>query len=85
MRRFLFQGLIKCIVKTEIGIYEISGSVFDENRLRIVNIMGFDIDLNPVGKMLFIINKDVPGVIGNIGSLLGKHDVNNSGIFIGEN
>ncbi len=79
-----FSSLIKCIVKTEIGIYEISGSVFDENRLRIVNIMGFDIDLNPVGKMLFIINKDVPGVIGNIGSLLGKHDVNIAEYLLGK-
>ena len=79
-----FSSLIKCIVKTEIGIFEISGSVFDENRFRIVNIMGFDIDLNPVGKMLFIINKDVPGVIGNIGSLLGKHDVNIAEYLLGK-
>jgi D-3-phosphoglycerate dehydrogenase len=79
-----FLSLITCILRTEIGVFEISGSVFDENRFRIVNIMGFDIDLNPVGKMLFIINKDVPGVIGNIGSLLGKHGVNIAEYLLGK-
>ena len=38
--------------------------------------MGSDIDLNPEGPLLFVINKDIPGVIGNIGSVLGKHKVN---------
>ena len=78
-----FLSLIKCIIKTENDIIEISGSVFDENHIRIVNIMGFDIDLNPNGPMLFVINKDIPGVIGNIGSLLGKHMVNIAEYLLG--
>ena len=71
-----FYSLIKCIIKTDNNNLELSGSVFDENHIRIVNIMGFDIDLNPEGAMLFVINKDIPGVIGNIGTLLGEHNVN---------
>ena len=78
-----FLSLIKCKIKTESDVIEISGSVFDENHIRIVNIMGFDIDLNPSGHMLFVINKDIPGVIGNIGSLLGKHDVNIAEYLLG--
>jgi D-3-phosphoglycerate dehydrogenase len=79
-----FSSLIKCIIKTEIGKFEISGSVFDKNHLRVVNIMGFDIDLNPMGKMLFIMNKDIPGVIGNIGTLLGKHNINIAEYLLGQ-
>ena len=45
--------------------------------------MGFDIDLNPTGSMLFVINKDIPGVIGNIGSLLGEHNVNIAAMQVG--
>ena len=78
-----FLSLIKCIVKTDNDSIEISGSVFDENHIRIVNIMGFDIDLNPTGSMLFVINKDIPGVIGNIGSLLGEHNVNIAEYLLG--
>ncbi len=71
-----FYSLIKCNIVTDQNNIELSGSVFDENHIRIVNIMGSDIDLNPEGPMLFVINKDIPGVIGNIGSVLGKHNVN---------
>ena len=38
--------------------------------------MGFDIDLNPEGPMLFIKNKDVPGVIGKVGKILGDSKIN---------
>ena len=71
-----FYSLIKCRIKTDKNNIELSGSVFDENHIRIVNIMGSDIDLNPQGPMLFVINKDIPGVIGHIGTLLGKHKIN---------
>ena len=78
-----FLSLVKCIVKTENEILQISGSVFDENHLRIVNVMGFDIDLNPSGAMLFVVNKDMPGVIGNIGSLLGDYNINIAEYLLG--
>ena len=44
--------------------------------------MGFDIDLNPAGPMLFIKNKDVPGVIGKIGTILGNLKINISGYLL---
>ena len=44
--------------------------------------MGFDIDLNPEGPMLFIKNKDVPGVIGKIGTLLGNLKINIAGYLL---
>jgi len=44
--------------------------------LRLVNILGFEMDLNPTGNMLFVKNEDVPGVIGKVGTLLGKHEIN---------
>ena len=44
--------------------------------------MGFDVDLKPEGKMLFIKNKDVPGVIGKIGTILGNCNVNIAGYLL---
>ena len=41
--------------------------------IRIINIMGFEIDLRPNGTMLFIKNMDVPGVVGKVGSILGNN------------
>ena len=60
----------------------ISGSVYGENHIRIINIMGFEIDLRPNGTMLFIKNMDVPGVVGKVGTILGNNKVNISGYLL---
>lgn len=38
--------------------------------------MGYEVDVRPEGNMLFVQNKDVPGVIGKVGMALGKSEVN---------
>ena len=38
--------------------------------------MGYKIDVFPEGVMLFMRNKDVPGVIGKIGTFLGDNSIN---------
>ena len=54
----------------------LDGSVFDGNQLRLVNILGYEMDINPIGNLLFVKNEDIPGVIGKVGSLLGKNNIN---------
>ncbi len=44
--------------------------------------MGFDVDLRPKGNMLFIKNEDVPGVVGKVGTIIGKNNVNISGFLL---
>jgi D-3-phosphoglycerate dehydrogenase len=41
----------------------ICGTMFDENTARVMNINGFEVDVEPKGKMIFFKNSDVPGVI----------------------
>ena len=45
-------------------------------------IMGFEVDLKPEGRMLFIKNHDIPGVIGKIGTILGEMNINISGYLL---
>ena len=71
-----YSNLVLATVKTSKGEYSIGGSVFAENHPRIVNIMGYKIDVFPEGVMLFMRNKDVPGVIGKIGTFLGDNSIN---------
>ena len=52
------------------------GSVFGEDSQRIVRIDGYSCDLIPEGHMLVIWNTDVPGVIGEVATALGAHNVN---------
>jgi len=71
-----FANLIVAHVTTKNGTIEVAGSVFGDQHPRIVSIMGYEVDVRPEGNMLFVQNKDVPGVIGKVGMVLGKSAVN---------
>ena len=63
-------------VTTKEDTFDVAGSVFGDMHPRIVNIMGYEVDVRPEGNMLFVRNKDVPGVIGKVGMILGEGGVN---------
>jgi len=52
------------------------GTLLSRRDPRIVKINNFPVEIFPEGTMLFIYNNDKPGVIGNIGSFLGKYGIN---------
>ena len=54
----------------------VSGTVFHEKNQRIVSINSFRVEFNPEGHLLYIINRDVPGVVGKVGTLLGDREIN---------
>ncbi len=54
----------------------ISGTVFHEKNQRIVSVNNFRVEFQPEGHILYILNRDVPGVVGRVGTTLGDHDVN---------
>jgi D-3-phosphoglycerate dehydrogenase len=54
----------------------IAGSVFGEDSPRIVRIDGHSCDVIPEGRLLIMWNRDVPGVIGEVATVLGAHNVN---------
>lgn len=54
----------------------ISGTLFSRKSPRIVQIDRFPVEIIPEGIMLLIYNHDRPGVIGNIGTLLGRNNIN---------
>jgi len=70
---------VKLTSETESGEEQtraLAGSVFGEDSERIVRIDGYTCDLIPEGHVIIIWNKDVPGVIGEVATTLGKHNVN---------
>ena len=77
-----FTNKIKSIVHSDNEVFQLSGSVFSKEFFRITEIMGFEVDLKPKGRMLFVKNKDVPGVIGKVGTILGLEKVNISGYLL---
>jgi D-3-phosphoglycerate dehydrogenase len=53
-----------------------SGTLFGRKEPRIVLVDQFPVEIIPEGTILVMANNDKPGVIGNIGSFLGEHDIN---------
>ena len=54
----------------------ISGTVFHEKNQRIVSVNDFRVEFKPEGHLIYIINRDVPGVVGKVGTLLGDREIN---------
>jgi D-3-phosphoglycerate dehydrogenase len=54
----------------------VGGALLGETHGRIVRIGAFRVDVAPRGVMVVLRNRDVPGVIGRVGTLLGEAGVN---------
>lgn len=62
----------------------VTGSVFGGTLLRIIEIDGFNIEMTPQGAVLAIFNDDRPGVIGVVGTVCGKHNINICTMGVGQ-
>lgn len=71
-----YRNKVTVKITTQNGVNTISGTVFDENVQRIIEIDGFKFDIEPKGNMILIRNSDVPGVIGEVGQILGDNSIN---------
>jgi D-3-phosphoglycerate dehydrogenase len=63
--------------------YSISGTLLGKNNPRIVAIDGLPVDVAPEGTMVIYTNVDKPGVIGYVGTILGKNKINIAGMKVG--
>ncbi|OGC03659.1 phosphoglycerate dehydrogenase [candidate division WOR-1 bacterium RIFOXYA12_FULL_43_27] len=78
-----FASLIVIKIVTDKATHEVGGTVFGKNDFKLVNLDGFSIDASPVGYLLVLGNIDRPGMIGKVGSLLGKHNINIASMDVG--
>ncbi len=79
-----FINLIKVSVKYAGGENVVAGTIFGKKEPRIVQINDFRLDAVPEGHMLFIMNEDRPGVIGQIGITIGEAGINISRMHVGQ-
>jgi len=54
----------------------VSGTVFAKEEIRIVDFFGYKLDFEPSPYVIAIQNIDKPGIIGQIGSILGASGIN---------
>jgi D-3-phosphoglycerate dehydrogenase / 2-oxoglutarate reductase len=78
-----FATLLSAQLVTERASFGVAGAVFHKREPRFVRIDDFPIEAVPQGWMLLFSNLDVPGVIGRIGTICGRNNVNIAGMQLG--
>ncbi len=81
----VYKNLITIKLTTKKCVTTLRATIFDDDIQRIVEIDGFNIDVALKGNMIFFKNTDIPGVIGNVGTILAKNSVNISDFRLGRN
>lgn len=71
-----YQSLVALRLRARDKVSYFAGTLFSKKDPRIVVIDDFKVEIVPEGELLFMYNNDKPGVIGNIGTLLGKNNIN---------
>ncbi len=78
-----FANLISVTAKSDIDQRRAAGTIFGKRDARIVLIDKYRVDAIPSGYMVISNHIDKPGVIGKIGTLLGKNNINIAGMIVG--
>jgi D-3-phosphoglycerate dehydrogenase / 2-oxoglutarate reductase len=79
-----YTSLVALRIEGERGENVVSGTLIGpRHQPRLVEAMGFDLDIIPEKHMLFIRNEDVPGMIGKLGTILGEHGINIGNMAVG--
>jgi D-3-phosphoglycerate dehydrogenase / 2-oxoglutarate reductase len=78
-----FTSLVSIKLQTDAGERWVEGTVFDPNTPRLVSVRGVAVEAPLGGTMLIIANDDQPGVIGEVGTILGHHRVNIANFALG--
>ncbi len=78
-----FVNTLSIRVRTDSGENILVGTVFGRREPRLVRFNTFRLEALPVGPMLLVCNRNVPGVIGALGTTLGEAGVNISRMTVG--
>jgi D-3-phosphoglycerate dehydrogenase len=76
-------GSLQLSAKGGNGNHTVTGAVFADGELRITTIDEFPVNVAPSRHMLFTRHRDMPGIIGHLGSVLGEHNVNIASMQVG--
>ena len=77
-----YQTLIRITLTTEKRSRDVSGTLFG-SQARLVEVGGIRLEAGFAPRMLYINNEDKPGLIGNLGKLLGEAKINIASFHLG--
>jgi D-3-phosphoglycerate dehydrogenase len=71
-----FETTLGVKIRTDKRTTRVSGAVVGDRIGRVIQVDGFKVDLPPEGSIIVLRNRDVPGVIGRVGTAIGEAKVN---------
>ncbi|NWG45939.1 MAG: phosphoglycerate dehydrogenase [Alphaproteobacteria bacterium] len=72
----IFETYIRLSVTTQNQTRSVAGTIYSSGQMRVIQIKGINIDAELGPQMLYVTNKDKPGFIGALGSILGEAGIN---------
>jgi len=78
-----YAATVRVSVTDADGVHTATGSLGARGEPRLIGLEGYDIDAAMGGAALLMKNEDTPGVIGAVGSLLGKSGINVARMQVG--
>lgn len=78
-----FSSLIQAELTTEGATYRAAGTLFGHNMARLVQLDDYRLDAYLDGVLMIFTHRDVPGIIGRVGTLFGEYQVNIAQMAVG--
>jgi len=77
-----FADLIEVVAEDSGHVSSVAGTFFGQ-KPRVVMVNSRHIEAQPSGVLLLLENRDRPGIVGHLGTLLGKHGINIASMSLG--
>jgi len=76
-------SVLSVLLKTAIGEHLVKGAVLHKDTPRLLHVDGIDVEAPLERDLIYLRNRDVPGVIGKVGTILGQHKINIANFSLG--
>jgi D-3-phosphoglycerate dehydrogenase len=78
-----FSSTLTASVTTDQRTYSAGGTSFGQNMPRLIGIDDYGLEAYLDGTLFVFVHKDAPGVIGSVGAVFGRHNVNIAQMSVG--
>ena len=78
-----YTGSLHLSAKGSLGEHSVAGALLGDSEIRSTSVDDFPVNVPPNKYMVFTMHRDMPGIIGKIGSLLGSFNVNIASMQVG--
>lgn len=78
-----YAGSLHLEAKGSLGEHSVTGALLGDGEIHLTDLDGFPVNVPPTQHMLFTLHRDMPGIIGKLGSLLGSFNVNIASMQVG--